>query len=107
MVLLIQLIGVFVALVLMYITFVQYKRKEFSRAEGAFWLLAWVLFLFIALFPQSLDFIVVRLAVVRTLDFLMICGFLVMMSLAFYNYIEIRKCNRKLEKMVRKIALKQ
>ena len=100
----IQIIGLLFAIGIMYFTFLHYKRKEFSKPELMFWLLIWVLFGFVTLFPGSLDFIVESLSISRTMDFFTVLGFLFLTALTIQNYLIVKKNNKKLENLVRKIA---
>jgi hypothetical protein len=103
----IQMLGVFFGLFMIYYSFLHLKRKEFTAKEFTFWLLLWVLFIFIALFPGSLDFIVKTLSLGRTMDFFIISGFMVMIAIFFYTYTLVRVNQKKLEKIVRNIAKKK
>ena len=58
-----------------------------------------------ALFPDSLSFAVDTLHLIRTLDFLIITGFMFLIGISFYNYISVKKTMNRLEDLVQKIAL--
>jgi hypothetical protein len=61
----------------------------------------------ITLFPQILDPVLTTLNIVRALDFFIIAGFLFLIFVNFYTYTVVRKNQKKVEKIVRKIALKR
>ncbi|MBU0615372.1 MAG: DUF2304 domain-containing protein [Nanoarchaeota archaeon] len=104
----IQIAGVFFGLFMLYLTFLYGKRKEFKSSEGAFWIVAWIVFIGMTLFPSSVDFIVRDvLNIKRTLDFLIILGFMFLLGITFYNYYMLRKTENKIETLVRKIALEK
>ncbi len=105
MVLGVQIIGVLFALFMLYLTFLHKKRKEFRTAEYVLWVIFWLAFMFISLFPTSLNFIVVTLHISRTLDLLVIGGFLFVILVSFYTYSITRKTQNKVEELVRKIAV--
>ncbi|HLC96343.1 MAG TPA: DUF2304 domain-containing protein [Candidatus Nanoarchaeia archaeon] len=108
MILGIQIVGVLFGLAMLYITFLHGKRKEFTSKEGIFWIVAWVGFIILVVFPNVLDFIASDLLnISRTLDFLIILGFIFLIGISFYNYVLIRKGQKKLEDLVRKLALKK
>jgi len=108
MVLGIQIIGIFFGLFMIYITFISGKRREFTTKEGGFWIIVWVLFILISLFPGALDFIIKDiLRLQRPLDFFIIAGFMFMIGFIFYSYTLIRKNQKKLEEIVRKMAMKK
>tara|TARA_Y100000310_G_C20240075_1_gene604225 strand:+ start:66 stop:386 length:321 start_codon:yes stop_codon:yes gene_type:complete len=102
----IQIIGILFALIMLYVTFLHQKRKELSSLEFSFWLILWFIFIYVTAFPSSLDFIVKSLNVTRAFDLLIVLGFLFLISLGLYNYFLEKNNRKKIEKIVRKIALK-
>ena len=107
MVLGIQIVGVLFALFMLYLTFLHKKRNEFKTAEYVLWAVFWLAFMFISLFPTSLNFIVATLHMSRALDLLVIGGFLFVILISFYTYSITRKTQNKVEDLVRKIAIKK
>ncbi|MBS3103271.1 DUF2304 domain-containing protein [Candidatus Woesearchaeota archaeon] len=103
----IQIIGILFGFFMMYYTFLHYKRKEFTMREYGFWLILWALFIVITLFPDILDPILKSLSIARALDFFIIIGFLFLIGMIFYTYTNVRANQKKLEEVVRKIALKK
>ena len=101
----VQILGILFGFFMIYYTFLQYKRKEFTIKEYGFWFIFWGAFLAITLFPQILDPLLTTLNIVRALDFFIITGFLFMIFIIFYTYVLVRKNQRKLEEVVRKIAI--
>ena len=103
----IQILGILLGFFMMYYTFLQYKRKEFTIKEYSFWFLFWGAFVVVTLFPQMLDPILITLNIGRTLDLFIIGGFLFMVFIVFYTYTLVRKNQKKLEEVVRNIAIKR
>ena len=103
----IQILGILFGFFMMYYTFLQYKRKDFTIKEYGFWFIFWGAFVIITLFPQLLDPILTTLSIARTLDFFIIAGFLFLIFIIFYTYTVVRKNQRKIEEIVRKVALKR
>lgn len=100
----IQILGVLFALVMLYLTFLHQKRKEFSAKEYMFWVVLWVGFIIVTVFPKVLEPIVETLNLYRTMDLLVILGFILVIGLLFHNYIELVKTRKKVEDVVRKVA---
>src|SRR3989338_6368774 len=92
---------------MLYYTFLQYKRKDFTIKEYSFWFIFWAGFVIIILFPQILDPVLISLNIVRALDFFIIGGFLFLIFVSFYTYTIVRKNQRKVEEVVRQIAFKK
>ena len=103
----IQIIGILFGFFMMYYTFLQYKRREFTIKEYSFWFVFWGIFVIVTLFPQLLDPVLNTLNISRTLDFFIIAGFLFLTFVVFYTYTIVRKNQRKVEEIVRNIALKR
>jgi len=103
----IQILGVLFGFFMMYYTFLQYKRKEFTVKEYSFWFVLWAVFVVMTLFPQVLDPILSTLNIARVLDFFIIAGFLFLIFVTFYTYTLVRKNQKKLEEVVRNIAIKR
>ena len=101
----IQILGILFGFFMMYYTFLHHKRKEFTMKEYSFWFVFWGGFVIITLFPQILDPVLTTLNIVRTLDLFIIVGFLFLIFITFYTYTIVRKNQRKLEEIVRQIAL--
>tara|TARA_Y100000310_G_scaffold149558_1_gene148915 strand:- start:3346 stop:3678 length:333 start_codon:yes stop_codon:yes gene_type:complete len=103
----IQILGILFGFFMIYYTFLQYKRKEFTIKEYSFWFLFWGVFVIVTLFPQILDPVLATLSIARVLDFFIIAGFLFIIFVVFYTYTIVRKNQRKLEEVVRNVALKR
>ena len=101
----IQILGVCFGLMMVYVSVLHNKRKEFTEKESLFWISIWTAFIVVSLFPKSLDFLRQDvLGISRTMDFLIIAGFILLTGLIFYMYGLLRKNQKKLEQVVRKLA---
>jgi hypothetical protein len=102
----IQLIGVLFGIVMMYFTFLHYKKKHFSMAGFSAWMLIWAAFLFAALFSETLTFLLQPLVVYRMMDLLTITAFMVSFTLIFVLYTKTKENEQNVRKIVKKLALK-
>jgi hypothetical protein len=67
----------------------------------------WLGLIVSSIFPNMLKFLVEDvLDVARTLDFLIIIGFMIMFGVVFYIFITTKKTQNKVEDLVRNIALR-
>jgi hypothetical protein len=102
----IQIVGILFGLMMLYVSFMHSKRKEFSGKETIFWMITWIIFIFVSIFPYSLDFFAKEvLNMSRTMDFLIIIGFVFVTGLLFYSYGVTLKNQRKIEQVVRTVAM--
>ena len=107
MILGIQIIGILFCLVMVYLTFLYYKRNEFGAGAFFGWILLWLGFGFVIIFPKIVDVFLKPLNIVRALDFFMVIGFLILFGVVFYLYTIVKRNNKKVEELVRKEALKK
>ncbi len=103
----IQILGVLFGLFMIYYTFLSFKRKEFRKREFIAWIFLWILFVIVTLFPNLLNPIIMSLDLSRRLDFLIIVGFMFLIGLGFSTYITARKNRKRIENIIREIALKK
>ena len=82
-----------------------FRRKEFTRMELVTWVVIWVGFIFVAISPQTFDFLLQAFAINRTMDLIMIVAFIILFILSFENYITNRRVQRKIESLIREEAL--
>lgn len=101
----VQILAIIFGIVMMYLTFLYFKRKDFNKLQLALWEILWLAFLFVAIFPESVNRITESLGIVRAMDLFMILGFVFVISLSFYNYLVVGKLKKSLEEYVRKETL--
>jgi hypothetical protein len=107
MVLAVQVLGLLFGAGMAYMAFIKYKKKEFTLTESAFWVVLAVLFAIVALFPGLLDPIVESLSLARAMDLFIILGFMFLLLAVFYTYSLVRADQKKVEEIVRRIALER
>ena len=103
----IQIVGFLFGLFIIYYSFLNYKRKEFTIKEFLFWIFLWVIFIIFSLFPFILDPIIKPLGFFRAFDFFIMSGFLFLIAAIFYTYTVVRRTQRQIEKVVREIAMRK
>ncbi len=100
----VQLLGILFGLFMLYYSFLHYKRSELSAGEFSIWLIIWIVFLEIVIYPSSVNFIAVTFSFNRVMDMLMVIGMLFLVLLTFHNYLIVKKTENKVENLVRKLA---
>jgi len=103
----IQILGILFGVFMLYFTFLQRKRRVFTTKEYSFWMILWTVFLIVTIFPALLDPVVKSLSLARIMDFFIILGFMFLVGSIFYTYTIVRGNQKKLEEIVRKIAMKK
>ena len=107
MALAIQIFGLLFGLFMVYYTFLKYKRNEFTVKESSFWIIFWVLFIVVTQKPEILDPFLTKWGFVRAMDFFVVIGFIFLIGALFYTYTIVRRNQKMLEEIVRKIAMKK
>jgi hypothetical protein len=103
----VQIIGLLFGLVMIYLTFLYYKRANYDKRGLIFWFLVWLGFIFLAMFPTTVYGIMGILKIERTADFFYIAGFLLFSVVLFHIYNVTKKNQKQLEMLVRRIAYKE
>lgn len=100
----IQILGFLFGMLMLYLTFLNHKRREIDIREFSFWTILWLIFIIVTFVPEILEPVVGALQLPRTMDFFIIIGFMFFAGMIFYTHIIVRKSQRKLEEVVRRIA---
>ena len=101
-----QLIAFMFCVIMSYHTLLYFKKGEFNTLSFIIWESVWVLIMFSVLFPQLLNPLVELFKFTRTIDLLLILGFLFVMGITFHNYRITLKNEKMIEKIVRENAIK-
>jgi len=104
----IQIIGILFGIFMIYLLYLHIKRGEFTVKESIFWFFAWSFFLFVSVWPTSLDLLswkVLKLS--RTMDLIIIFGFIFLGGISFYMYTLLRQSQKQIDAIVRNIALEK
>jgi len=107
MVLGIQIIGIVFAIGMIFLTYLCYRKNDFNIKDFSLWMIAWILFLIAAIFPNTLNKALESLRIYSVFDVFVVGGFIFITSIVFYLYRVTRRNQRKLEKVVKELALKK
>ncbi|MCK4736640.1 MAG: DUF2304 domain-containing protein [Methanophagales archaeon] len=101
----IQILGVIFALGMSYMTFLFYKRRDYPRKDFIFWMIIWLGFLVLVMFPTLAETLLKPLSVSNVMVLFTIFGFMLTFALLFYQHDVMRKNEKKLRTIVREMAL--
>jgi hypothetical protein len=107
MVLGIQVIGVVFALLMLYLTFLFYMKNNYTRAAFVFWIAVWICALVLVLFYQQLTFLSTQLKFARTTDLYIAIAVMFFGAITFLNYANVKRQERKVEELVRNMAMRK
>ncbi len=101
----IQIIALIFVLWMTYFSFLHFRRHEFSLWEFSFWQIIWLGLAAVVLFPGPTKLVIEKLHFTRAFDLLTAGGILILFGATFRNYVIIRRIDRRLEELTRKLAL--
>lgn len=102
-----QAFGILFALGMIYITYFYYKRRIFLYYDVLLWVYVWILLIIAVSFPEKLTALIQPLKIVRVLDLLTMGSIFLLFSLVFVIFARSRYNDRRIEKIVKEIALKE
>jgi hypothetical protein len=100
----IQLLAILFGLIMIYMTFLYYKRDNYNLTAFAFWFIIWIAFIVFATVPEVIYGLMNILAIERTADFFVISALGVLSVVIFKLYVKNKQLDDKIEKVVRKVA---
>lgn len=100
-----QVVSVVFGLFMMYVVRIHRRKNHLESIEYGAWMALWLLFIVIAIFPESFNGVVQTLHIARVFDLLVVIALMIIVFLTFTNRIEQKKLQQKLEHMVRQKAI--
>lgn len=107
MVSILQAIGVAYLAFMVYLTFLYYKRNNYSVQSFIFWTVVWAVGAVLLLTPNLANKLIPKLQVVRVLDLYLIVGLIFFSAVCFFTYAAVKRTENKVEELVRQVALKR
>jgi hypothetical protein len=101
----IQLIAIAFGLAMVFWTYRAYRRRDLLSVEAAVWLAVWLGLILVSVFPDALRNVVGPLKVARLLDLVMIVGIMLLSTLVFLLNSRVRRLERRMVELVRRLAL--
>jgi len=103
----IQIVLMGFSVVMVFITYNYYRRKNLEKRDLLIWVAVWVVLFLAALFPQSISFFVQNLHIERGMDFFTIFGFVFLLIVVFVLYVTVFKMQSKIEAIISAISQKE
>ena len=107
MILGLQIIALIFSLIMIYFSYLHYRRGEINGLEILFWTTGWIGAIFIAIFPEIFRTFSAKIAISRAFDLAMIGGFILLTPLVYLAYVKTKRIERKLEELIREEAKKE
>ena len=103
----IQIIAIIFALIMIYLTYVYYRRNNYTYKGLLLWLFVWFGVIFLVSFPETVYGVMEVLQIERTADFFVLAGFAFFTAVIFHLFVTVKKLNFKMEELVSNIAKKK
>lgn len=100
----VQILGLLFAVGMLYLVFLHYKKGALTIFGAATWAIAWIGILLATVFPLQFTYILRPLSIVRLLDFVTIIGMMFLGVITYYNFIIVKKNEKKVETLVSNFA---
>lgn len=107
MIIILQFTALIFSLIMIYFALLHKKRNEISSIEFNSWATIWILVIFIAAFPDIFRSIAQDVLVTRLFDLVIIGGVAFTLVLATIAYVRASRSEKRMEELVRRLALKK
>ena len=102
-----QIIAIFLGLVAIILSILRFRDGKMSLGMLIVWFLIWLIIIFIAIFPNSTNYLAIITGIGRGLDFTLILGLLLSFYLIFKMYNKIENIEEELTDLVRELAIQR
>lgn len=102
---LLQILSLLFGLFMLYTVRIHLMKQHIQKTEFYLWIFVWLVFIFLAIFPQSTASITQSLKISRVFDLLVIIAMIILSYLTFVNRIAYKQLEKKLEKIIRKNSI--
>lgn len=102
-----QLVAIVFSLIMIYLAYLHYKRGEIGKTEFMSWWVIWAGAVVIIIFPELLRGFAGTFYISRVFDLIVVCGFILVITLAYKAYVKVRALEQKIARLIREQALKE
>lgn len=102
-----QILGTLFVLIMVYLTFLYYKRHEFGKLIMAGWMVLWLGALFLIVFPQSVNVILQDLNIGSATQLLIVMSIMILFGFTLFTNVKLRNIEKKIDNLGRETALKR
>lgn len=101
----IQVLGIAYLLVMLYLSFLYYKKNHYTARSFAFWVTVWLLGVLLLAFPQTASLLTQTIHVPRVIDFYLIIGLMFFSIICFLSFMAVKRTEARVEELVRAVAI--
>ena len=93
-------ISIFISVLMIYITHLNYKNKYFNKPELFFWLLCWFIVIFLSIRPSSVDNFFITNFNLSIFYIVNIISIAVLVIFTYFNYLKTKILEKKINKII-------
>jgi hypothetical protein len=101
-----QIVLLIFVLVMVYFTYLHFKRQEIGNLASLIWFSIWSGAILIVLFPRFFTQIGASIAIARTFDLAVLVGFMIVVPAIFVLNLKLTKIEKALEQLIRAESFK-
>jgi len=101
-----ELIGAVFILFMIYLSYIEYKKRNLSKLEFGLWLFTWFTSIILIFFRSKIMVLLKPLNIPRIFDLYTILAFMFLFVLIFFLYTRNKKTEKRVEEITRVVALK-
>jgi len=105
MLMLYQVIAIILGILAIVLSILRFRDGKMSMGMMFLWIIIWLVVIFVAIDPNSTNFLAIYTGIGRGLDFVLIIGLLLCFYLIFKMYNKIETVEEELTDLVRELAL--
>ena len=102
-----SIISIIFALLMIYITKINLKKKNLSNLDFIIWNIVWVIIIFLSIRPKFIDEYIIDKYNLDIFYISTIIGFLMLIIIYFFNFIKIKILEKKINTLIRAESLKK
>jgi len=102
-----ELIPITFLLIMIYLTYISYRRNQIQKYGLIFWIFFWILGIFLVIFHTYFNPFLSIINVTRVFDLYTMFGFIAMLFIVFYLFRSMNRIEKKLETLTRALALEE
>jgi hypothetical protein len=101
-----EIIGILFAAIMIYIAYLEFKRKKLSKIELSAWSALWLAGISFIILHNYINLFLQPLNIVRVMDLYAILAFMLLFTIVFYLYLKTKRTENRIQEITRVIALK-
>ncbi len=101
-----EILAIVFLIIMIYLTFVSYKRHHLSKVSSFFWYAVWILGFIGIAFNKYVNVFLESLDIMRVFDLYTMIGFMFFLFIIFYLFKTVKGNEKRLEELTRILTLK-